>query len=455
MKVSITEKTPVVREMEVEVDSERVEGAYVKAFNDALRHLALPGFRRGKVPAYMGRKHITNNMLNADVADALLPESYAQAVRENGLRPVCQPQISDVAVERGKELKFKVVVEVVPDVDIKDYKGLDITQERYEVTDNDVEQALERTRAGRAVLVAVEDRGAQEGDIAFVDFKSDENGAELENGKADNFPMELVPGHYVEGFLDNLYGMKPGENRDFEVDFPADYKSPMAGKHVHFHFEMHDLKRRELPELNDEFAKSVSEFATLDELKKHISEVMHKQVQDQANQRVAEKIYVKLGEQVGKELVPVGLAQYHTRLYVSRVMGNLADRKMNLEDALKANGRSMEDFQNQAFAIGFGEARMEIIVRAIAKRENVVVSDDEMEDIVANEAKAMGQSQSFVWRRMEDSGTVEVLRYSITRDKVSKLLAESANITYVAPKPEGEAEEQPAEDKPAEEPAAE
>ena len=448
MKVSVTEKSPIVREMEVVVDSERVENAYGKAFKEALKHLALPGFRRGKVPAYMGRKHITNGMLSRQVAEEIIPVACEEALEQENIRPVSRPNYSVKEIERGKDLVFTAEFEVIPSVEMKDYKGLEITQERYEVKEEDIDKSLERTRAGRATLEDVEDRGLQENDIAFVTFSTTENGVEVPNGKGDNFPMELKTTNLTPEFLENLYGMKKGEDREFDCDFPDSYASELAGKHLHFKFHLNDIKVRQLPEINDEFAKQVSEYKTLAELREHIMEMMKNRVQAQAEQGVAEKIYMKIGDQVSNEMLPHGLVRYHARVFHNNVLRSLSMQNMTLSDMLKHQGKTETDWNNHAVAMGVGEARLEIIVRAIAAQENIAVTDEEVEEVIDNEAKAMGQSSSYVYKNMEKSGTLDILRYSILRDKVTSFLVNSANVTYELPKEktEAEANEAPAED---------
>lgn len=448
MKVSVTEKSPIVREMEVVVDSERVENAYGKAFKEALKHLALPGFRRGKVPAYMGRKHITNGMLSRQVAEEIIPVACEEALEQENIRPVSRPNYSVKEIERGKDLVFTAEFEVIPSVEMKDYKGLEITQERYEVKEEDIDKSLERTRAGRATLEDVEDRGLQENDIAFVTFSTTENGVEVPNGKGDNFPMELKTTNLTPEFLENLYGMKKGEDREFDCDFPDSYASELAGKHLHFKFHLNDIKVRQLPEINDEFAKQVSEYKTLAELREHIMEMMKNRVQAQAEQGVAEKIYMKIGDQVSNEMLPHGLVRYHARVFHNNVLRSLSMQNMTLSDMLKHQGKTETDWNNHAVAMGVGEARLEIIVRAIAAQENITVTDEEVEEVIDNEAKAMGQSSSYVYKNMEKSGTLDILRYSILRDKVTSFLVNSANVTYELPKEktEAEANEAPAED---------
>ncbi|MDO5296241.1 MAG: trigger factor [bacterium] len=448
MQVNITEESPILRAFEITVEADRVDKAYNKAFKEALRHLALPGFRRGKVPAYMGRKHIPNQVLNGQVAEEVIPEAYREALEQENIRPVSAPKYEVVKLERGEDMVFRATCEVIPAVEIKDYKDIELTQPRPEITDADINEAVDNIRNRRSELVDMtEDRGLQEGDIAFVDFESFDDGKPVDQGSAKNFPMEMDPKRFVPGFLDNLYGKKSGEEAHFEVDFPEDYSPALAGKHVHFDFKIHNIKVRQLPEANDEFAKEVSDFETMDEFKADIRKHIEERVQAAADQSIAEKIYVKISDQVPFELVPGGLVSMHASVYATNLRNELNMRRINLDAWLKDNEMSREDWQRRLTAIGVGEARMEIIVRAIAAKENIDVSDEDMEEVVAEEAKKMHQSQAYVWNHMEKSGTLELLRYSILRDKVTKMLVDAAKVTYCAPGEEPSEDAEKAEDK--------
>lgn len=449
MKVNVTEKSPMERVLEVSVEKERVDQAYEKAFRTALRHLSLPGFRKGKVPVQMGRRHIPDAALTSDVLEDLVPQAYTEALEQEGLRPLSDPNWDIVEKDRGKDLVFKATFEVMPQVEVKDYKGLEITQERHEIGDEEVEKALERMRQGHAKLVTVEEeRGLQEGDVALVDFQSSENGEALPRGSAENYPMELVPGSYLQGFLDNLYGMKPGEERDFEIDFPEDYPSELSGKHVAFHFRLNEIKVRKSPDLDDAFAKEVSDVETLDALRTQIRERMTAEVQHEAEHGVANQVFRQLLEQVPQDVVPPSLVLQKARMYSSDVARDLSRRGQTLQGMLEEQGRSEQDWSNHALMIGFGEARMDILIESLARQEGVEVADEDMDPHFAQQAERSRTSLSAVRRRMEEEGTLDLLKSHILRHKVMHVVVDAANVTYVPPQPkaaegeeEGEGEE--------------
>lgn len=451
MKVNVTEKSPIERTLEVAVEKERVDQAYEKAFRSASRHLSLPGFRKGKVPPAMARRHISDSALGSTVLEELVPEAYLEALKQESLKPLSEPKWEVVEHERGKELVFKATFEVKPHIEITDYKGLEITQERAEVTDAQVEEALERIRQGHAQLVQVtEDRGLQQGDVALVDFQSSENGEALPRGSADNYPLELVENNYVPGFLENLYGMKPGEERDFEVDFPADYPSELAGKHVAFHFSLKEIKERKAPELDDAFAADVSDCKTVEELRTRIRERMESEINHEAEHGVANQVFTKLLEQIPQDMIPPSLVIQKARMYSSDVARDLNRRGGSLQDMLKEQGKTEEDWSNHALSVGYGEARMDILIESLARQEGVEVTDEDMDPQLAQQAERTGQNIAGVRRRMEEEGTLDLLKSHILRHKVMHAVVDAAKVTYVPPqeKPavaedgEGSAEEE-------------
>jgi trigger factor len=445
MKVNVTEKSPIERVLEVSVPQEQVEKAYEAAFRSALRHLSLPGFRKGKVPVAMGRRHITDASLTGQVLEDLLPSAFSQALEETGIRPLSEPHWDIIEKARDKDLVFHATFEVLPHVEIQDYKGLEITQERPEIGEEQVASVLERMRQGQSELLTLEEeRGLQEGDVALVDFHSSENGEPLPRGNAENYPMELIPGSYVQGFLENLYGMKPGEERDFEIDFPADYPSELAGKHVAFHFNLKEIKVRRLPEMDDAFAQTVSDKSTIEELRAEILERMSSQVQHEAEHGVANQVFQKLLEQIQPEVVPPSLVLSHARQYSASVARDLERRGQTLSEMLRQQGRSEEDWSKHAMGIGFGEACMEILIDSLARQEGIQATEEDLDPHIEQEATRTRQSEAAVRRRMREEGTLELLKSHIVRHKVMHAVVDATKVDYVVPQPQGQEQEAPA-----------
>src|SRR5690606_35721805 len=255
----------------VEVDGETVEKALNQAFRKVVKRVTVPGFRKGKVPRAIFERRFGVEVLYEDALDILLPDAYASAVKETGIEPVDRPEIEIEQMEKGKPLIFKATVTVKPEVKLGEYKGLEVPKKDFEVKPEDVDAELEAMRKRQGQLEAVEDGTVEKGDRVIIDFEGTIDGKPFEGGKADGFSLEVGSGRMIPGFEDQLIGMKPGEEKTITVTFPEDYHvKELSGKEASFRIKLHEIKRLRLPELDDEFAQDVSEFDTLEELKKDI-----------------------------------------------------------------------------------------------------------------------------------------------------------------------------------------
>ncbi|MFA9263102.1 MAG: trigger factor, partial [Undibacterium sp.] len=309
MKVTVTESSASERQIEVVVEAKRVEGAFQKAFKKNLREFALPGFRKGKVPPSMAQRYITDSGLVRDVIQDIVPKAFEEATKEQDLKPISQPEWDLVQNERGKDLIFKASFQISPILKIQDYNGLEVSQEKEDINEEHVQETLDRMRENHAYFENLtEDRGILEGDFATVDYTSSQNGEEIENGSVKNYLMEMKNENYIVGFVENLVGLKPGEQKSFDLTFPADYNNEqLAGETVTFHFTVHDIKVKKLPELDDEFAASHSAQDTLEALTTSSRERLEEGTKKQADGQAVTQIVKTLLEQVAEDDIPVQL----------------------------------------------------------------------------------------------------------------------------------------------------
>ncbi|MBQ7529089.1 trigger factor [bacterium] len=434
MKVTLTEQSPYKRIMDVTVDADVVEKAYAKSFKGALKMLAIPGFRRGKVPAYMGKKYITDSMLTRDVAEDLLPTSFYEAIKQEELSVLGQPEFKDVKVERGKELTFTASFEVIPMIEIKDFEGIEVEQEKAEPTDEDVDKYIEELRKRRFTLEEVKDRALETGDVAVFDYESFEEGKPVEGGQAKDVTVELVPEKFAPGFVDNLLGMNVDEIREFDFQFPEEHKSELAGHKVHFIFTLKKISKMVYPELDDDFVKMVSNDAkNVEELRRIIKTNMEEEVKRNVEQHIAEQIYFKLSPQIPTDVVPPALVRRHAAIFNARVMANLEARGSKFEDMLKEQNITEEDWKKHISLMGYGEARLEMLVKGIARQLDMKVDEEDINEAIDYEAARSHQTTSYIRRQMEESGYIYELGYSILRDKVTQHLVDNAKVTYLAP----------------------
>lgn len=440
MKVTVTEQSASARMMEVVIDAKRVESAFQKAFKKNLKQFALPGFRKGKVPVAMASRYITDAGLTRDVIEDLVPKAFQEAVKEQELQPISQPDWDLVQNERGKDLIFKASFQVSPILEISGYQGLEITQERENITDEHIQETLDKMLEQHAYFaVTEEDRGIREGDFATVDYTSFQDGEEIENGSVSNYVMELKPENYIDGFVKNLLGAKAGEEREFEITFPDEYENEdLAGEKVTFKFKVHDIKEKKFPELDDEFAANHSAADTLDELKDTIRTRLEAGIHREAEGQAVTQLVQALLEQVSEDAIPPQLRQHHAQKAVRSRMYEMAQRGIALEQLLQARGMSQEDWLKEMMAAGLFEARLEVLYQSIARAEGIKVTSAEIDKVIMAEAPAQKMKPKKLKQQMEKNGSLEMLEYSLLTEKVQKFLLEKAEVTYLAPGEEPE-----------------
>ncbi|MBX3167710.1 MAG: trigger factor [Candidatus Eremiobacteraeota bacterium] len=433
MQVKVSESSPFERTLEVTVTVDQVEGAYQKAFGRAAKRLRLPGFRPGKVPIPMAKKYISDEGLSSDVVDEVVPKAYVEALRQENLEPISQPKWELVQRERGKDLIFKVSFEVKPVVEIEGYKGVKLKNEKEEIGDDTVNQALDELRGNQSRIVDVEeDRALQEGDLALVDYRSTLDGETVDGGAASNYLMEVQREHFIPGFVDNLVGCKKGEEKEFDITFPEDYPNQtLAGKLVHFHFNLHQIKTRELPEANDDFAKSVSPHATIDELRKDIRERLEANAERKVREQVAIKIIDKLLTQVSNDMVPKSLHQYRTQVELRRRIQQIEQAGLTMERYLADRNVSQNRWVQELSVMGMLESRVEILLNSLASKEDLQPTDAEIEELLGVEAQNRGVSLNQLKAGIDKEGSEPLIRYALLRAKVMDYLFDNAEVEFV------------------------
>ena len=244
----------------VEVSVAEVNAGLDKAFKKVVKEVAAPGFRKGKMPRPMFEKMYGVESLYNDALDFILPEAYATAVDEAGVEPIDRPEIDIEQMEKGKALIFKAVVTLKPEVKLGEYKGLEVTRQQTEVTDEEIEAQLKDSQTAFAELVVKEDGEVENGDSVKLDFKGFADGEAFEGGESENFDLEIGSGSFIPGFEEQMVGMKVGEEKEVEITFPEEYHAAeLAGKPAVFEVKVHEIKSKEIPELNDELAKEIDE----------------------------------------------------------------------------------------------------------------------------------------------------------------------------------------------------
>ena len=423
----------------VEVSAADFEAAVEKAYRKQRGSIRMPGFRPGKAPRKMIENMYGAGVFYEEAVNIALPDAYSGAVKESELHVVGYPQVE--LLEVGKEgFSFKATVAVYPEVTLGQYKGVEAPKAPVNVTDEDVENRLKEMAERDSRMVSVEDRPVENGDIVNIDFEGFLNGEPFDGGKSDSFDLEIGSGSFVPGFEEQLVGMNAGEEKDIDITFPEDYHADLAGKAVVFHVKANSIKVRELPALDDEFAKDVSEFDTLDELKNDVREKLVKEREDAARRAFEDIVMSKVAEGIQAD-IPDAMVEDQAQRFVDNFRMQIQSQGIPYDQYMKMTGMDEEKLLADAKGPALGQVRMELAINAIVKAENLEASDEDVEAEYAKMASQYNMDVENVKKYMDDA----VVREQVVRTKAIDLAVASA----VAVKPEDIKTEEPKADEPA------
>lgn len=419
----------------IEVGAEEFEAAVNKAYLKMRGKMNIPGFRPGKAPRKMIESMYGAEVFYEEAVNAVLPDAYESAVDEQKLEVVGYPQVEIESV--GKEgAVFKCTVAVYPEVELGQYKGLEAVKAEVKVMAADVNARLKEMADRNSRLVAVE-RAVKKGDTANIDFEGFDNGVAFEGGKGDAFDLEIGSGSFVPGFEDQLIGMKAGEEKDIDITFPENYTPELAGKPVVFHVKVNEVKVKELPAIDDEFAKDVSEFDTLKELKADIKKKMIEERTTAAQRAFEDVLMTKVAEGV-KADIPEEMIELQAQQLVDGFKQQLAAQGIPYDQYLKMTGMEEAKIMADAKEPAANQVKMDLAIRAIIKAEGLEVSDEEVETEMKNVADKYGMDLDTVKKYLR----TEDVKEQVMREKVIKVVADSAK----AVAPEAKEEEIKAEE---------
>ncbi len=421
----------------VEVGAEEFEAAVAKAYAKARNKLSIPGFRPGKAPRKMIEKLYGAGVFYSDAVDIALPEAYTQAVSTSGLDVVGYPDIEivgDKIDENG--FTFKATVAVYPEVKLGQYKGLTAEKEDVKVSADDVKERLNEMAERNARLVSV-DRKAKKGDIAVIDFEGFDNGTAFEGGKGENYELELGSGSFVPGFEEQVIGMKAGEEKDLDITFPEDYHKDLAGKQVVFHVKAKEIKCKELPKLDDDFAKDVSEYDTLKELKDSIKREITEQREQAAKYAFENAVMEKVAEGIECD-IPDAMIDEQCARFLEEFKQRLQSQGIPYDQYCKMTNMDEQKFMAEGREPATRQVRMDLAVGAVIKEEKLDVTDEEVEKQYTDLAEKYGMDVSELKKYLD----VMSVRTQLLRDKAVDLVVSSAKAEKKKPaKEEAEGEE--------------
>ncbi|WP_335869151.1 trigger factor [Bacillus sp. 2205SS5-2] len=377
----------------VEVDVETVNKGLDEAFNKVVKQVNVPGFRKGKMPRGMFEKRFGVESLYQDAIDFMLPEAYSSAVEETNIDPVDRPEIDVTQMEKGKEFIFTAKVTVKPEVKLGEYKGLEVEEMTTEVTAEDVDAELKSLQERQAELAVKEEGTVENGDTAVIDFEGFVEGEAFEGGKGENYSLEIGSGSFIPGFEEQLIGLSAGDEKEVEVTFPEEYHSEdLAGKMATFKVKLHEIKTKELPELNDEFAQEADEeVETLAELKEKTKTRLEETKKTEAETSTREALIEKASEGAEVE-IPQAMIDSELNRMMQEFEQRLQMQGMNLELYFQFSGQDEEALRAQMQEDAAKRVRTNLTLEAIAIAENLEVSDEEAEKEVSVMAEQYNMS---------------------------------------------------------------
>jgi trigger factor len=414
------------RELDLEIPADEVSKKVESVAKEFARIARVPGFRPGKAPVSLIRRRFADD-IKGEVVQSLVPQRVEQAVTEQKLTPVSQPQVEKLDFVEGQPLKFRAVFEVLPEFELANYKGLDLEMPVMDITDDDVSKALEEMRQRAATFAPVEGRAAQNDD--FVQLKllgTPEGGGDPL--QADNVMCHLGAEETMEPFNENLRGANTGDHKNFDVVYPADYPdAKLAGKTFHYAVEVLGIKTKKLPDLNDEFAKDVSDASTLDELKTKLRESLEAARDQKHKDLLREKVLAAIVK-LHDFPVPESLVEHQMDVRLERVVRSLAAQGVDPR-AVNVDWVTLRRRQQERAT---DDVKAELIVDRIASAENIDVTDEEVEHEIEHLAGHSGESAQAVRARLTKQGALDRMKAKLRSDKTLDWLAQNSQIRTVA-----------------------
>ena len=427
----------------IETSAEEFEAAVNKAYLKMRGKINVPGFRVGKAPRKIIEKMYGAEVFYEEAVNILLPDAYEDAVKEKELNVVGYPEVELESCTKDGVV-FKCTVAVYPEVKLGQYKGLEAPKAEVKVTAADVNARLKEMADRNSRLVSVE-RAVKKGDTADIDFEGFDNGVPFDGGKGENFDLEIGSGSFVPGFEDQLIGMKAGEEKDIDITFPENYTPELAGKPVVFHVKVNEVKVKEVPAMDDEFAKDVSEFDTLKDLKADIKKKLTTERTEAAQRAFEDVLMAKVAESIEAE-IPTEMVELQAAQMTEGFKQQLASQSIPFDQYLKMTNTTEADFTKQAYGPAEQQVKMDLAVRAIIDAEKLDATDDEVEAEMKNVADKYGMDLDTVKKYLRP----EEVKEQVIREKVIKVVADSAKAVAPAEeKAELEAEGEIVEKKPA------
>ena len=425
MSLQVEKLEKNMAKLTVEVPAEQFEKALTTAFNKNKSRFNIPGFRKGKAPQAMVEKMYGVEVLYEDAINEALDATYGDAVTESELDVVSRPEIDVVQVEKGKELIYTATVAVKPEVTLGEYKGIEVEKASAEVSDEDIEAELKKVQEQNSRLITVEDRAVEDGDQTVVDFEGFVDGTPFEGGKGEDYPLTIGSHSFIDTFEEQLIGKNIGEECEVNVTFPEEnHAKELAGKPAVFKVTVKEIKRKELPELNDEFAGEVSEFETLEEYKNDVKAKLSLTKQKEAATENENHVVDKVVENATMD-IPEPMIDSQVNNMVNDYARRMQSQGLSLEQYMQFTGMTIDTLKEQMKPQAVKRIQTRLVLEAIVKAENITVSDEAVEKEIADMAESYKMEVAQIKEYMGENGIEQMKEDLAVQEAVDFLVAEA------------------------------
>ncbi|MFC6323390.1 trigger factor [Companilactobacillus baiquanensis] len=422
-KAEFTKKEKNTGELKFEIDQDTIKKGLDTAFDRVKKNLNVPGFRKGRVPRQIFNRMYGEEALYEDALNAVLPEAYDKAVSDTKVEPVDQPQISVESMEKDQPWAISATITVKPDVKLGDYTGLEVKKQKRNVMKTDVEARLKELQKQQAELV-LKDGKAENGDTVVIDYVGTVDGEEFDGGSAQNYSLELGSGSFIPGFEDELVGHSADEDVDVNVTFPEDYQAKeLAGKKAIFKTKIHEVKTKELPELDDDFAKDVDEDVdTLDALKKKLHDELKDQKKQTAEDNIQEEAISAAVKNAKIDEVPQAMIDTEVSNQMNQYLSNLRRQGIDPKLYYQMTGTTEDDLKKQFSNDAEERVKTDLVIEAIVAKEGIKPTEDEIKE----EVKSLADEYNMDEKAVRNALTDDMLAHDISAKKAIELIVDSA-----------------------------
>ncbi|NQS76382.1 MAG: trigger factor [Peptococcaceae bacterium] len=423
-------------QLDIELEAEQFDQAVDKAYRRLVHKYNVPGFRKGKTPKRIFERYVGKEIILEEAIESVVPEAYYKAVLETGIEPVDQPQLDVVQAEEGKPVLLKATVLVKPEVVLGQYKEIEVTKPSANVSEEDVVKALDGLQQKHARFITLDEGVVKRGDTAIIDFVGRVDGETFKGGEGKEFPLEIGSGSFIAGFEEQLIDTLVGETTEVEVTFPDNYHAKdLAGKEAEFTVTTKAIRRQELAELDDEFAKDVSEFDTLEELRNDVTNKLKEAAEEKAKYQVRQEIINKIVEGIEPLEVPEPMVEVQLDDMLRNLEGRINSQGASMENYLKYANTTLEELREKMHPDASWSARVNLVMEAIARAEGIKATDEELKEEAAKVVKYYHGGEEEIQRMLENASQVSFLTDQIVREKTLQLLTDNAKFIEKAEEP--------------------